>query len=413
MKQERQPRQVMLLVGIGLFGMLLLWLGGVMALSALVGWARPTLLTDMPWAMWLVNDLPLYGLAMPLFLLVLRQIPEKATPEPARPRFTLSPMRFLLLLVLCFGCLYLFGIIGNNFITFINWLTGQPQTDNLTELAMANNIFTNFIFGACVPALGEEFLFRKMLYRKMRGSGDAIYMFVSSFAFATFHANFGQALYAFALGLIFAWLYAKTGKLWLTMLLHFIINLVGIVLTPLLPNEPLALTILGMIMLVLIAAALALFFILRKRVWAGLTPPTEDGWPNTRPHKWQRKMAAQLPAPHYTFAMMEMQYPPFSDNPAENQQIVAGILQQPFWAAPPQWQAPVQPNYPWQPQPPFNYPWQPQPPSNYPWQPQSPAKPKGILRFCLGNVGMVLYSLLSLAVALLTLFSGLLTQLLR
>ncbi|MDL2324383.1 CPBP family intramembrane metalloprotease, partial [Ruminococcaceae bacterium OttesenSCG-928-A16] len=296
---------------------------------------------------------------------------------------------------------------------------GQPQTDALADLAAMGGVVVNLIFGACVPALGEEFLFRHVLYRKMRGCGDATYIFFSAFCFALFHGNFAQMLYAFAVGVIFAWVYVKTGNIWVSVALHFIINCMGIVVAPLLLENELATMMMGVAVIAFIAGAIVIFVKMRKRVWAGLTPPTEAGWPASKPRGWQRKMAAQLHPFYYTMAMEEMQYPPYSDDPEQNRNIVYSIQQaamppqQPAFAA--QGQTPVANAQPQVPPPlaaPMAQPWQPAPATAAQSPPGTtgvpPKKQGGIARLCLANVGMVLYMLVSLGLAIVSLFVGML-----
>lgn len=383
-------------IGFGLFLMMVLWVVGMMALSVLVEVFWPTLVVDMPWTVWLINDIPLYGIGVPVFLLVMKRVPEKGEPEPERPRLRMTVKRFLILLAVCFGSMYLFNMLSGFVVMLINTLTGQPQTNALGELAQMGGIFTNLLFGACVPALGEEFLFRRVLYRKLRGGGDAVYIFASAFCFSVFHGNLQQMLYAFALGAIFAWIYAKTQVIWYTVALHFLINCMGFVVAPLLLENEAALMVYVGIILALVVAAIVVFANMGRRVWAGLAPPSEAGWPVLKPRRWQKNMALQMPPAHYYWMLEEMQYPPHSDDPQQNRQIV--------YSRPPAVPHPQGGNAPAQS---AGMPVA-QPPQAQPEAALPAPKPVGIIGFCLGNMGMVLYILAGGALMLLTLFSGLL-----
>ena len=86
-----------------------------------------------------------------------------------------------------------------------------------------------FILLVAAP-LCEEWFFRKLLLDRACIYGEKLAIFVSALLFACYHTSIYQFFYAFFVGLIFGYLYLRTGRLWVTALMHAIYNLVCIIL---------------------------------------------------------------------------------------------------------------------------------------------------------------------------------------
>ena len=288
MQTNRNPKKVCAQIGLGLFTMLLSWIVFSSILSVVF---MKQIYAGNGILLWLVNDIPLYFVGVPLFLLFLKFIPDGA--EPEREAMKMNPGRFLLLLGFCLGATYLLSYVGLLITELVNLIKGGSNGGalGLDSLLEGNNIFVNLFFGAVIPALGEEFVFRYMLRRKMKGSGDKTYMIFSALSFALFHVNHVQGLYAFVIGLALAWIYLRTGKLLYTISLHFIINTLGLVFFPFLVELENGELIAGLIMITLILLAIVLFFVYFKRVRNGLMPPSEPGWPYKSPYPLQAPIA--------------------------------------------------------------------------------------------------------------------------
>jgi membrane protease YdiL (CAAX protease family) len=261
--------------------MMLLFQGAGGLVSALLAWYMPGFMENS-WLLLAVSTTPLYILGMPAFLLVLRTIPEG--PKTPRYRPPLGPWRFLLALACCLGLGYAVNLV-TGFITMgLQWLANpgaQDVTNSLQELVLAGGPLPALVFAVALPAVGEEFLFRHMLWRKLRGSGELTTILFSALCFGLFHANLSQVPYTFVIGAILGWLYVVFGKLWLTMLAHFIVNLLGAVVLPWVMAEYPGLANLCALAMVglLIPGGIALFFVFRRRVVRALLPPTQPGWP--------------------------------------------------------------------------------------------------------------------------------------
>ncbi|MDL2219409.1 CPBP family intramembrane metalloprotease, partial [Ruminococcaceae bacterium OttesenSCG-928-O06] len=283
MDTKRDPKRICTYIGLGLFAMMSIWLLGMMGLQVLFMRYAPALLYST-WGMWLLNDIPLYLLGLPLFLLILRAVPNG--PAAARPTQKFGPAQFLMAVAFSLGATYLINFVTSILMMLMQYfLSGSFDSvgNALEDIVTGSSLLPNILFGTIVPALGEEFIFRYTIRKKMQGCSDKSYILFSAACFAAFHGNLSQLMYAFVIGCLFAWLYLQTGKIWVPMLLHFAINLMGIVVAPAALGNETASIILSYMVIGLIVGAVMIFVMLRKRIFATLQPPTEAGWPYTPP----------------------------------------------------------------------------------------------------------------------------------
>lgn len=302
----RQPKMICSRIGLGLFLLLLTWQASGYGLQALVVAYFPALDAN-PWTALVLNDIALYALGLPAFWLVLRNIPDGA--EPAREKLVMNPGRYILLLLFCFGALYASSFATTALITVLDSIKEVFGIGGLVEASSpvaGGSLLRNFVMIACVPAVGEEFIFRYLIRKKMRGSGDKAYILVSAACFGIFHANLSQIFFAFAVGAAFAWIYTQTDNLLYSMSLHFFVNLASVLFSELLPAvldedalEKLLGTALLLILWVLLAilAGIIIFFVSLRRVRASLAPPAEPGWPYK-----PRRIHRSAQQPYYGYA---------------------------------------------------------------------------------------------------------------
>lgn len=83
---------------------------------------------------------------------------------------------------------------------------------------------------AVLPAFVEEFVFRGMLFSTYKKSKMLPAIFLSAFLFGCMHLNLNQFVYAFALGIYLAFLVEATGSIFSSMLAHFTINFIGVLM---------------------------------------------------------------------------------------------------------------------------------------------------------------------------------------
>lgn len=206
----------------------------LMAVVQLLGIAVQTLLAvfapallEGGWVLWLSTYAPLYLVAAPLFWWMMNRLVPDGNAVAGGERF--SAGRWVRLVVVVLGMVYACNYVS----LLLTWVfTGQLA--NALDMAVSDRgILPNIIFGVIIAPVGEELLFRYMLWRKAGQYGDKAYALLGGVLFALFHGNLSQLLYAFFIGAIFCWVYARTGKLRYTIALHIGINSVGMILAPL------------------------------------------------------------------------------------------------------------------------------------------------------------------------------------
>ena len=176
-----------------------------------------------------INDLVcLYLVSFGLFLFLNRKA-QKVTPEQNR----ISAGKFLLYVLILFGINGFGAFIGS----FVNGLVvrmiGVSAGSAQVTQSMALNssvILRMVVFGLVAPFV-EEIVFRKVLIDRTLKYGEWCAIFVSAFMYALFQGSFSLFFYALLMGGLLAYIYIRTGKAWVVIALHTIMNLFNYVLT--------------------------------------------------------------------------------------------------------------------------------------------------------------------------------------
>lgn len=212
-------------IGFALAAILVVGMVTQVAISAviLVFFGSNSSVLSSSWVMWLLSFLPLYLVAIPVGLLILRRLPAQA-PEEHRLGFGNAVVFFLISVFI----MYTGSIIG----TLLSMvLSGGEATNATAELAMNNHPLKVLFMVILAPVL-EEFVFRKQLIDRTRRYGEKTAVMLSAVTFGLLHQNLFQFFYAFGLGLLLAYIYLRTGRLRYSAILHAIINFMGSVLAP-------------------------------------------------------------------------------------------------------------------------------------------------------------------------------------
>lgn len=422
MELYRNPTKICSRIAIAILVLMVVWVAGALILTLLTFFLAPSFAQN-PWFLWIVNDVPLYCIALPVYLAILGTIPDGRETRP--PPVGINLWKFLVLAVFCIGATYLVSMLTDAFQDLVTFWKPAVMEDMVDSLLDQSGPLQNFLFVACVPALGEEFIFRYTLRKKLREAGDKIYIFFSALCFAMFHANFSQIFFAFVVGIIFAWLYLQTDNIWLPIGLHFCINFLSI-LVPGITATSVGETAFYAVMAVPIILAVVLFLVFLRQVRAGLRPPSEPGWPYKPPKNdlkasWVCQTTALKDPPAADPARTSVLHPPWQGTP---QPAVfypghhPGGYPVPAAYPPPPCAYPPRQPYPWpqaQPSRPFQNTWPPQnmQPQAYPvytngymgpkYIPEYHGKPKGAVALCLGNVWMILFLVVTGLISLFTL----------
>lgn len=84
------------------------------------------------------------------------------------------------------------------------------------------------IFGLIVVTpIAEEYIFRKIILNKLRVHNDIFAVIVTGFLFGLIHANINQFIYTFPLGIVFGIAAIKSNGVWLPIILHMFLNIMG------------------------------------------------------------------------------------------------------------------------------------------------------------------------------------------
>ena len=193
----------------------------ILAMRYAPGWLR-----DSSWGTWLMTFAPLYLVAFPLSLLLMKKVPA-VRPEPR----AMGAGSFIKTVFICFFMMYAGNLLG----TAVNMLMEQAfggGGNPVMSYAMDEAIVPKILFLVILAPLVEETMFRRFFIDRMRPYGERLAVVTSALAFGLFHGNFAQFFYAFGLGLVFGCVYLRTGRLRYSTALHMLINFVGGVLAP-------------------------------------------------------------------------------------------------------------------------------------------------------------------------------------
>lgn len=179
------------------------------------------------WGMWLLTFAPLYLIAVPVGLLLLRKVPVKPL-----EKHDLKPGRYIVSAIICIFMMYAGNILGTIITALLQLLPGISAGNPVLGYATNNALLPKVLFMVILAPVIEEYIFRKQLIDRMHIYGEKLAVFTSALMFGLFHGNLSQFFYAFALGLVFGYVYLKTGKLRYSIGLHMLINFIGSVVGP-------------------------------------------------------------------------------------------------------------------------------------------------------------------------------------
>jgi len=174
-----------------------------------------------------------YLIGLPLALLILRSIPDRAVKLERKP---VKAGRFLLYLFSGYTLTYIISLIGTYAIAFITRLMGFEPANPLQSAFETSGLLVYAIIVVGIAPVMEEFIFRRLIFKKTAAYGPRLYMFFSAAVFGLYHGNLFQIFYAFVLGLVMTRLcWRMGGSIVQSWFFHFLINLISTV-PLLLPN---------------------------------------------------------------------------------------------------------------------------------------------------------------------------------
>ncbi len=142
----------------------------------------------------------------------------------------LPKRRFWLYTLLALAAMF-FGLSGLNgyFISFLEIFGYKPSTVVLPPLTPLNALYVGFAV-CLLPAVSEEIAFRGIMVNSLGGACKLWVSLLLGALFSLYHLNPAQTLYQFAVGFIFTLLAVTSQSVLPAMVLHFINNLLIVVL---------------------------------------------------------------------------------------------------------------------------------------------------------------------------------------
>ena len=150
----------------------------------------------------------------------------------------------------------------------ISNIKGEELSNTLEDFVLNGNMMITMFYGILIAPIMEELIFRKILLYKLRRFGDKPAILMTGVAFGLFHMNLQQFVYASVLGFLFAYLTIRTNTIRYAVILHMIINSIGIGVAPyvLMNKNTLGLIMVFLWMILSMTIGIVLFILNVKKV---------------------------------------------------------------------------------------------------------------------------------------------------
>ena len=180
----------------------------------------------------LLSSLFQYGVALPIFLLITKNMQTSEKREKKK-----LPFSEIIILV---TVAELFMYIGSLVSSFLNNMIGNlinkvPEND-LTDLVENTPLWLMFTVMVIIAPIVEEIVFRKVIIDRLSIYGDHVAIVFSSVAFGLMHGNLYQLFYAILIGALLGYIYTSTRNVKYTIIIHAIVNFMGSVVVLLISN---------------------------------------------------------------------------------------------------------------------------------------------------------------------------------
>lgn len=234
-----------------------------------------------PWLQYLSHQIPVYAFGFVALLIFMRFIPNGVDTRPTAP---LSFGRSVIVFIFGLGSSIALGLpfMGLNSLLVRLLGTGAAVATTVQDLDQSSlaAILPGILLGAVVAGVGEEYMFRVLIYRKMAGCPDIAYLLMSGILFGIMHDNFSQGFPHIVYGVAIAWVYLRTRSYLLVAFLHFLNDALAFSVVPFLESSGSAGAMLAAMGVMAASAIVFLYVLIRKYkpFKASLLPATEPGW---------------------------------------------------------------------------------------------------------------------------------------
>lgn len=158
--------------------------------------------------------------------------------KPSNPVKSFSWMTLPIIALCAVGIQYTcsYGLVIVNVVK-PEWMANynaMMEAAGVTELT-----FMTILATVILAPIGEEILFRGVTLRLAENAGLKFWIanIIQAVFFGIAHLNMVQGIYAFAMGLIIGYIYKKYNSLYISILLHALINFLGTVVSVLLSSK--------------------------------------------------------------------------------------------------------------------------------------------------------------------------------
>lgn len=224
---EREVRRHFTGVGLCYALLMLLHFGLTLVLSLVLRRFAPEFYGSAD-AVFFYDSLPFYLVTVPLVAFLMWRLPKD--PPPAQ---RIGGGTYAVLMTV--ACLFLVAgsLLGSGVTSVIELMTGRETSAGGNEVLGTTSLWLALLFAGVLGPIAEEFICRKVLIDGLRRYGDGAAILASAAVFGLMHGNFAQCFYAFGLGLVFGYIYCRSGKLYLSILPHIVINCGSILMSSL------------------------------------------------------------------------------------------------------------------------------------------------------------------------------------
>ena len=179
----------------------------------------------------LLNIFAMYIVAFPIFCIMQVKFERRKFKKGG-----LGFGEFLLLIPISQFVMQIGSYIGETLNAIISALFGFNIENSAVDTIVQMPVWLMFLMVCILAPIVEEFMFRRAMIGTLGKYGNVFAIIISSVAFGLFHGNLYQFFYAFMVGLILGYVYVKSGRWWLSVLLHSIMNFLGGVLPTVVDN---------------------------------------------------------------------------------------------------------------------------------------------------------------------------------
>ncbi|MDR3216548.1 MAG: CPBP family intramembrane metalloprotease [Clostridiaceae bacterium] len=188
---------------------------------------------DFPLSSWLVLFLNQTAfIACVFFIMRVKNVAFLKTVRVAKP---LNWKQILLIIPLAVFSIAAFLPLAQGFVKFVS-LLGYNYSNSFPN-AEYFPLFLLIVFMLGVlPAMGEEMFIRGAVMSGLKQRSYVFAVLCSALLFSLMHGNALQTVHQFALGIVLALICIMSGSYWASVLLHFLNNLISLVVTVYIPQ---------------------------------------------------------------------------------------------------------------------------------------------------------------------------------